>query len=670
MANETLFIFFFFRFFTTIMPIDFGALLTTRTSYFLNREEIKTPYVTNNPLNIIATGRFTFQKKNLYFSFYVSERAARPRAIQFIDETGHILEEIILVQSSNIFSVYQNATGKVCGVWRRVPREYRRQLRDEQMSVVLLWGGKTQAELALAGKISKYPALSTELFTSLLEAPSDKGVVLKELHGAGGTAIVSTSSGSTSSIHLTLVLNGLFHNESSDVPLNIRLEIADKKQKILQDTIIVKKSNYDYNVIEFSSPVTTQDLRSLTRGKLNLIVESRKRPEIRIQGPILTRATCEIYQTVLAPTSTESKTTSSGLVWAYMNRDGALVYNIHTDDLKLQESPLITLVDDSVKRRTDLEDLTPSLSFNNAVGVLDKLGPRVLDPLYGNNLAINIATENEQNLIRGRLIGRQLADARDSDEPIILKRLDSNAPAHLVGMAWVAVDNECTLHYEITLNSYNAQQGLELYLEEKQIEVPNAPVTTKILEEFKGEYLEGFLMGMSPHELSKLETNVCYLQVKSKESGTHLLKGKLKSVKIPSQCTMPGVDSNRIPSDLSPNDHTDNNVPLDPKCLHSGRFYDEGEQWQNGLETCSMCACIYGRVKCDKLECPPLECKDGELRPPRKGECCPSCSSKYFTLHSIRTLIRMKNHDHHSNFFFLFLSFQIQHSKTWKSIRM
>lgn len=349
----------------------------------------------------------------------------------------------------------------------------------------------------MAGKIAKYPALSTELFTSLLEAPTDKGVVvMKELNGAGGTAVVSMSTGVTSSIHLTLVLNGLFHNESADVPLTVRLEIGDKKQNVLQDTIIVKKPNYDYNVIEFSSPVTTHDLRSLTRGKLNLIVESRKWPEICIQGPISTRATCEIYQTVLAPTSTESKTTTSGLAWTYINRNGDLVFNIHTDDLNLQENPLITLVDESVKRKPVLDDLTSSLSFNNAMGVLERMGPRILDPLYSNNLAINIASnDNGQNLIRGRLIGKQLADSRDSDEPIILKRLDPNAPAHLVGMAWVAVDNECTLHYEITLNSYNAQQGLELYLEEKPIEAFNAPVTTRILEEFKGEYVEGFVMG-------------------------------------------------------------------------------------------------------------------------------------------------------------------------------
>lgn len=632
--------------FLSLLNTDFGALLTTRTSYFLKREEIKTPYVTDNPLNVIATGRFTFHKKNLYFSFYVSERAAaRPRAIQFIDETGHILEEIVLVQSSNIFSVYQNATGKVCGVWRRVSRDYRRLLRDEQMSVILLWGGKSQAELALAGKISRYPALATEQFSSLLEAPTTtaSGKVLDELAGAGGTAVVSTSvTGATSSIHLTLVLNGLFHGEVADATLNIRFESNDKRQKILEDTVVVKKTNYDYNIIEFSSPVSMHDLRQLTRGKLNLVVESRKRPtEIRIEGAVLTRASCEIYQTVLAsPSTKESTTKTSGMAWVFMNRDSELVYNIHTDDLNLQERPLINLVDD---KRKDLDDLTPTLNFDDAKGAIARMEPRVLDLLYDNMLAINIATENEQNLIRGRLIGRQLGDARDSNEPILLKRIDPNTPAHLVGMAWVAVDNDCTMHYEITLNNYNSKQALELYLEQKPLEAPNAPTTTKILDEFNGENLEGFVMGMTANELRKLEQYVCYFQIKAKESGTHLLKGKLRPVAIPHQCVGAGgdmnggesgdVDSNLIgAAELSPNDHTDNNVPLDPKCFHSGRFYDEGEQWQDATKTCTMCACVYGRPKCDKLECPPLKCKDGEIPLPRKDECCPTCACK-FALH-------------------------------------
>lgn len=607
-------------------------MLTGRTSYFLRREEIKTVYAINNPLNIVATGRFTFHKKNLYFSFYTSDKAERPRILQFIDETGHILEEIILVQPNRgPASVYQNTTGKVCGVWRRVPRDYRRLLREDKLSVILLWDGKYQTELALAGKISKYPALSTELFSSLLEPTQNGG---EQMYGAGGTAIVSTSSGSTSSIHLTLVLNGLFAaDEISDVWLNIRLESADKKQSVLNDSVMVKKPVHDYNVIEFSSPVSIHELRLLTRGKLLLTVESRKRPKtLRIQGPILTRVACELFQTLLAPSSSESKTKSSGLAWMYLNRDGALVYKIHTDDLNLQENPLITLVDESGKRKTELEDLTPSLSFNNAIGSIDRLGPRVLEPLYADNLIINVATENDMSLIRGRLISRQVADARDSSEPILLKRLNENTPAHLTGMAWIAVDNECTLHYEITLNGFNHQQNLELYLEEKPIEAPNAPVTSKILDEFNGHYLEGFVIGMSLYELVKLDTNVCYLQIKSKDGGDLLLKGKLKSVKIPTHCLPDNTDYN-VQSVLSPNDHTDNNVPtMDTKCYHSGRFFDEGEQWRNEMESCSMCSCVHSRVKCEVFKCPPLKCKGDDVRQPREDECCPSCSCKFIKI--------------------------------------
>jgi chordin len=109
---------------------------------------MKSQYSTNNPQNIVATGRFSFHRKNLYYSFYVSEKGKRPRGIQFVDMFGNILEEhSLLIPSNGPYSIYQNATGKICGVWRRVPRDYRRLLRDDQMNVVLFWGGDSQAEL-------------------------------------------------------------------------------------------------------------------------------------------------------------------------------------------------------------------------------------------------------------------------------------------------------------------------------------------------------------------------------------------------------------------------------------------------------------------------------------------------------------------------------------------
>lgn len=612
---------------TIFSLIDFGALLTGRTSYFLKREEIKSVYSTNNPLNIVATGRFTFHKRNLYYSFYTSDKTTRPRLIQFIDDTGHILEEhSLVVPSSGPFSVYQNSTGKICGVWRRVPRDYRKLLREEAISVVLLWGGNYQAEFALAGKVSKYPALSTELFSALLEPASETSP--EQMTGAGGTAIVSTSSGSTSSIHMTLVLNGLFnHDEISDVPLSVRLESPEKKQIILEEIVKVKKPAHDYNVIEFSSPVTTHDLRLLTRGKLSLSIESRKSSSLRIQGNVITRVSCELFQTLLASPGSEAKTKSSGLAWLYLNKEGSLVYNIHTDSLNLQQNPLITLIDDSVKRKTELEDLTPSLVFDNAIGTIDRLGPRVLEPLYAESLAINVATETDESLIRGRLISRQVADSRDSIEPLLLKRLNTDSPAHLIGMAWLGVDNECSLHYEVTLSGVGQQQSLQLYLEEIPIEAPGAPVSRKMLDEFSGHFVEGFFLGMTSYELAKLESSVCYLEVRSQDSDEVLLRGKLRTTKVPTHC-FPLYTDNNVPSVFSPNEHNDNNLPaVDTKCFHSGRFYDEGEQWRSELESCTMCSCLHSRVKCETVKCPPVKCKSEDVRV-RKGECCATCISK------------------------------------------
>lgn len=609
---------------------DFGALLTGRTSRFLKREQIKSVYSVNNPQNIVATARFTFHKKNLYYSFYVSDRSTRPRMIQFIDATGHILEEHPLIQSSSgPVSLYQNTTGKICGVWRRVPRDYRKQLRDETISVVLLWGGSHQAELALAGRVSMFAALATEMFSTLLEPATASGHLMA---GSGGTAIISTRTSSvekTSSIHMTLVLNGLFPSNDTDVALNVRVETLDQKQ-VLHEVVRVPKPASDYNVFEFSAPITQPNLKLLTRGKLALIVEARNQTALRIQGAISSRVACEHFQTLLGPPNGESKTKSSGLAWIYLNRDGALVYNIYTDALDANDNTMLTLVDDRVKRRTELEDLTPSLIGNTAVGAINAVGPRLLEALYLDNLAINFATADVDSVIRGRLVTRQVADSRDSTEPILLKRIDASTPAHMIGMAWLSVDNECSLHYEITLNDhFNHQHPYQLYLEEIPIEAPGAPVSRRLLEEFSGHYLEGSFLDFSPYDLVKLETSVVYLEVRTND--TVMLRGKLRSTKIPGQCA--SYTDNDVPSVGSPMEHNDNNQVVasggnhETHCFDSRRFHKEGDQWKSELEPCTMCSCQHGVIKCEPMKCPRLMCRADEQQVQGTAECCASCVS-------------------------------------------
>lgn len=490
-----------------------------------------------NKNNVVATGRFTFHKKNLYYSFYISDKAARPRSLQFVDRDGTILEEYTLSGAGGLVnSVYQNATRKVCGVWRRLPRDYRRLLKEERMFVVLVWGIKDLAEFTLSGQIMKYVALGTELFSSLLEpAPGTNAAVMS---GAGGTAIVSASTTVSPSIHIAVVFNGIFlPDEISDVPVNIILALDEKKQIILEEKIRVHKPAHELNLIEVSSPVSPADLRLLTRGRLVLSISSVSKPDaLRLSGNVITKATCELFQSTLNSPNNDRGANpygSSGLAWVFLNNEGSLVYNIQVEDLHPDQKPVfITLVDVTTKRKMELEDLTPYFVDGWANGTVDKLSPRVLEPLYSGNLAVNVATQSENSLLRGRLSARLVADARDAPAPVLLKREDKTLPPSAVGMAWVTVDNECHIHYDVSISGLvTSDKKLELYLELLPMIAPGAPVITRYLDEFHGNQVEGSPTDtLQKEELHRIDTGVVFIKIKDKNSKVTLLSTVLRQV--------------------------------------------------------------------------------------------------------------------------------------------
>jgi hypothetical protein len=86
-----------------------------------------------------------------------------------------------------------------------------------------------------------------------------------------------------------------------------------------------------------------------------------------------------------------------------------------------------------------------------STGTLDRLNPRGLEQLYAGELSLNVATLSERSVVRGRLAPRPMTDARDSHSPVLLKRPSETAPVTLVGMAWLAIDSDCTLHFEVRI---------------------------------------------------------------------------------------------------------------------------------------------------------------------------------------------------------------------------
>lgn len=588
------------------------------------------PIPNDNKNNVLATGRFTFHKKNLHYSFYISDKAARPRSLQFVDNDGNILEEFLLSRPGGLVnSLYQNATRKVCGVWRRLPRDYRRLLKQEKMFAVLIWGIKDQAEFAISGQIMKYVALGTEIFSSLLEpAPGTNSLTMA---GAGGTAIVSISTSVSTSIHLAIIFNGLFTiDEVANVPVNITLSLDDKKY-ILQETIPVTKPIHELNVVEISSPVTPADLRLLTRGRLLLTVASVSKPEaLRLSGNVITKATCELFQTTLASSPSDHNTYpygTSGLAWLYLNNEGSLVYNVQIDNLKPEQTPaLITLIDVSTKRRTELEDLTPGFSNGWANGTVDKLSPKVLEPLYSGNLAVNVATQTDSSLIRGRLTAKPVADARDSPAPFLLKSENYTLSSSAVGLAWISVDNDCHIHYDVSISGLgqNNDRKLELYLELLPMLAPGAPVITRYLDDFQGNQIEGSpVNALAREEINRLDSGVGFLKIKEADTKIVLLAATIRHVIVPPSCRSPYTDNNVPMTVLF--DHSETEQSGD--CFYEGKFYQEEAQWTSAANPCTMCFCQNGVDKCFTMKCPEITCPDHLKLTKVPGECCPICSN-------------------------------------------
>ena len=71
----------------------------------------------------------------------------------------------------------QNETEKICGSWQRVPRRYRRQLRQDELYAQLT---NKQGEV-ISGKVSKHYGLSFELFSALIGNQQNPGTLFVKL---------------------------------------------------------------------------------------------------------------------------------------------------------------------------------------------------------------------------------------------------------------------------------------------------------------------------------------------------------------------------------------------------------------------------------------------------------------------------------------------------------
>lgn len=71
---------------------------------------------------------------------------------------------------------------------------------------------------------------------------------------------------------------------------------------------------------------------------------------------------------------------------------------------------------------------------------------------------------------------------------------------------------------------------LGLYLEDIPIIAPGAPVSRRLLEEFNGNAIEGFVLGLTPTELTRLDTGVVHFDIRDLHTSKSLLRAHWKQV--------------------------------------------------------------------------------------------------------------------------------------------
>lgn len=575
----------------------------------------------SNKTNLVATARFSFNQNNLYYSFYTSESAARPQVLQFINSQGNILEEFSISNSTN--NPYENASKKICGVWKRLARDYQKLLRQEKLYAVLVWKTKGQ-ELTLSGSIKKNNALESELLSSLLEPTSNS------MLGAAGTAMVSPNTDLT--VKITVIFKGLFMpSEIANVPIRITLSL--KKHLIFEEDVNILKPATDLNTIEFNAKISEDYFKCLTKGEMILDIASVSKPEqLKLSGKIMTRARCEMFQATLA-------SSDPGMSWLYLNDAGSLIYNVRMGN---NSQPIASLVQANSKMMIDDTSLTLNYQENGwANGTIDKVTPKVLQSLYAGDLSINVVTSRQVD-IKGRLNIKYMDEARDSSAPVLLREQSSvGMNMNRVGMAWISVDSDCYLQYDVSLKGLESDRKLELWLELYPLIAPGAPFINKSLESFQGTSIEGSPVEvLTRDELSMLESGVSYLKVKDAGSQVVLLMATVVKVNIYFSINYKLFIPNivycqvSIPASCRPYISLDKRVSLDDhpeivqtdKCFFEGKFHKNEEIWVPSNNSCQMCFCQNGRAKCDSMTCPELSCTYGR-KTVVEGECCPVCTN-------------------------------------------
>ncbi|XP_075540951.1 dorsal-ventral patterning protein Sog-like isoform X2 [Dermacentor variabilis] len=592
---------------------EFSALLTGRGSY---------PTVATT---VAAVGYLTYIKKDLHIGVY--HNSPTPvTSILITNEEGYIVQEHEVANKNTLSA--DNST-QVCAVWNKIPKVYRRLLQKEKLHMALVTNGHPNG--LVAGRIVQSTRLEPEVFSSLM-VPDP---AVKETLGGGGVAAISPS---RTDIHVTVMFNGIFApTDARDVVVKLSL-LAGKTSEsavVASSEITLPKIHVSLNTASVKLTLPPEQQPLMVAGKLSMRLTS---PDGRrhIEGPVIVRPTCNIFQAVLT-----AETSNSGFAVLNVNQDGSISYQAYASGMNSAPMVVVLETDSPADNevRTMAASYNPPFAYHWTNGTFTRGTSQVLEMLLTDDLTFKVLSEGQSEL-RGRVKQRLYSDAFLSAEAPVLLMSEGNSSA--AGQAWLSVDKSCRLHYSVFVSGLEPSERHLLELLEITPAfnmMPSARSVQRVLQRITGDELEDTLDEPSAATLHRLSGGSSYLLVTSKSGKSKQveLRGHIRDIRIPDNClpdlaksgVSGGSGHTAVAGYSSDAGGAENNeiyrIESNHKCYYDGEVFDDGAQWTARHEACVMCSCQRGRLVCDAVVCPAVQCPNAVTLP---GECCPTCQDE------------------------------------------
>nr|XP_033815144.1 chordin isoform X2 [Geotrypetes seraphini] len=573
----------------------------------------------------VAKARFTLLRSSLTFSINY-ERLGQPIRVRFSDSDGSVLFEHPV---QRMLSPQDNM---ICGMWRNLQRSNLQLLRTAQIFVSLVTG---RVEGELHGKIIKHRALFAETFSALLK-PVDTGLL-----GIGGIAMLALSD-VEDSLHFVLMSKGLLDRAGkshSSVPL--RIQILHQKHLLREVRASVKAEESDF--AEVLTNLSSLEMFWLAQGQLRISVEVEGRQNLRISGYITVKKSCDTIQSVLSGGDSliPTKTGAVGSAKFMLHNNGTLEYWVQVAGTT---SEVIRITLETKPRRKNkrniLYDLSQDYRNGQAAGMWELMNARDVHLLLQSELFLSVATkECEEEELRGQILPLLYSGlrARYQDLPVLLAGQFVSPPVRTssAGHAWVSLDEQCHLNYEIVVGGLGkAEDGtlqahLHGFAEIGEFD-GNSQEHKRLLKGFYGSEAQGILKDLGSKLLQHLNRGTAFIQVSTKAHPQGEIRGRVfLSNRCESAVLMVAPQQMEHEHKLFEEGKTTDPEELKKNhnsCFFEGQLRPHGTSWApNYDKKCSVCSCQKRTVICDPVICQPLNCSFPAYL---DDHCCPVCEEK------------------------------------------